>query len=197
MHIAGNMLFLWVFGRPVEDRFGKAGFCDSVPFGGDRIGTGARLASSQAPAIGASGAVSAVTGAFLVLFPKTRIRVLWFMILISLMMAPAWFFIGLQIAWNIIAATTGRAGNVAVVAHLAGYAFGFAVAFALLSLGADPARALRPVLDLETGKRRREFRAAAARAAPGRCPAARGVRRAPKAQPMDERARRSRRTAPR
>jgi hypothetical protein len=52
-----------------------------------------------------------VTGAFLVLFPKTRIRVLWFMILITMMMAPAWFFIGLQIAWNILARRHGQRGE--------------------------------------------------------------------------------------
>jgi membrane associated rhomboid family serine protease len=186
MHIAGNMLFLWVFGRPVEDRLGKAGFAILYLSGAIVSGLGHAYFESG-PAIGASGAVSAVTGAFLVLFPKTRIRVLWFMILISLMMAPAWFFIGLQIAWNIIAATTGRAGNVAVVAHLAGYAFGFAVAFALLSLGVIPREPYDLFSISKQAKRRREFQAAA-RAA-DRTMVARGpVRRAPKPQPMDERA---------
>ncbi len=159
-HIAGNMLFLWVFGRPVEDRLGRIAFAAFYLAGAVASGL-VHAWLESAPAIGASGAVSAVTGAFLVLFPRTRIRVLWFFILITMMMAPAWFFIGLQIAWNLLAGATGSAGRVAVFAHLGGYAFGFAVAFTLLATGV----LAREPYDLfsisKQAKRRQEFRAAA------------------------------------
>lgn len=158
-HIAGNMLFLWVFGRPVEDRLGRVGFAALYISGAVASGLGQVWLDGN-PAIGASGAVSAVTGAFLVLFPKTRIRVLWFMILITMMMAPAWFFIGLQVAWNIFASVSGNAGNVATAAHLAGYAFGFAVAFALLTTGLIPREPYDLFSISKHAKRRREFRAA-------------------------------------
>ena len=160
LHLAGNMLFLWVFGRPVEDRLGRVGFAALYLAGGVAAGLG-HAWLERGPAIGASGAVSAVTGAFLVLFPRTRIRVLWFMIIISLMMAPAWFFIGLQIAWNILAGVSGTAGNVAVIAHLAGYAFGFVVAFVLLASGLIAKEPYDLFSISRQAKRRQEFRSAA------------------------------------
>jgi membrane associated rhomboid family serine protease len=189
LHLAGNMLFLWVFGRPVEDRLGRAGFSGLYLAGAVAAGLG-HAWLENAPAIGASGAVSAVTGAFLVLFPRTRIRVLWFMIIITLLMAPAWFFIGLQIAWNILAGVTGSAGNVAVIAHLAGYAFGFAVAFTLLASGLIAKEPCDLFSISKHAKRRQEFRAAARLAdrspRPGTAPAARPASRAPAAA-LDER----------
>lgn len=159
LHLAGNMLFLWVFGRAVEDKLGRIGFLVFYLVGGAFAGLmHARFES--APAVGASGAISAVTGAFLVLFPRTRIKVLWFMIIISLMQAPAWFFIGLQIAWNLLAHASGGERNVATLAHLAGYGYGFAIALVLLWTRTLP----REPYDLFTisrqAKRRREFRSA-------------------------------------
>lgn len=157
LHLLGNMLFLWVFGRAVEDRLGRFGFAAFYLLGGAFAGLMHTL-FEPAPAVGASGSISAVTGAFLVLFPRTRIKVLWFFILISFIQAPAWFFIGLQIAWNLLAQASGKAGNVAVLAHLAGYGYGFVIALVLLStkvLSREP-------YDLFTiskqAKRRREFR---------------------------------------
>jgi len=177
IHLLGNMLFLWVFGRAVEDRMGRLAFAAFYLGGGAFSGLMHALFET-APAIGASGAIAAVTGAFLVLFPRTRIKVLWFFILISLVQAPAWFFIGLQIAWNLLAQATGRQGEVAVLAHLAGYAYGFLLAFILLTTGV----LAREPYDLFTisrqAKRRRDFRAAAS-TAPARRPAPR--------KPADER----------
>lgn len=160
MHLAGNMLFLWVFGRPVEDRLGRFGFAAFYLAGAIASGL-AHAWFETAPAIGASGAVSAVTGAFLVLFPRTRIRVIWFLILISVLMAPAWFFIGLQIAWNILAGATGTAENIAIIAHLAGYGFGFGVAFTLLATGVLPREPYDLFSISRHAKRRRDFKAAA------------------------------------
>lgn len=158
LHLLGNMLFLWVFGRAVEDKLGRIGFTAFYLLGGAFAGLMHTLFEPM-PAVGASGSISAVTGAFLVLFPRTRIKVLWFFILISFIQAPAWFFIGLQIAWNLLAQASGKAGNVAVLAHLAGYGYGFVIALVLLW-----AKVLsREPYDLFTiskqAKRRREFRA--------------------------------------
>ncbi|HHN79008.1 MAG TPA: rhomboid family intramembrane serine protease, partial [Phycisphaerales bacterium] len=159
LHLLGNMLFLWVFGRAVEDKFGRIGFLLFYLGGGVFAGLVHAL-FAHGPAIGASGAISAVTGAFLVMFPRTRIKVLWFLIIISLMLVPAWFFIGLQVAWNIIATGMGEAGNVATLAHLGGYVFGFVVSVVLLWLKVVP----REPYDLFTisrqAKRRREILAA-------------------------------------
>lgn len=158
LHILGNMLFLWVFGRAVEDKLGRIGFTAFYLLGGAFAGLIHTL-FEHSPAIGASGSISAVTGAFLVLFPRTRIKVLWFFILITFIQAPAWFFIGLQIAWNLLAQASGKAGNVAVLAHLAGYGYGFVIALVLLwsnVLSREP-------YDLfsisRQAKRRRDFRA--------------------------------------
>ncbi len=159
MHLLGNMLFLWVFGRAVEDKLGRIGFLLFYLGGGVFAGLVHAL-FAHGPAIGASGAISAVTGAFLVMFPRTRIKVFWFFIIISLMLVPAWFFIGLQVAWNVIATGTGEAGNVATLAHLGGYAFGFGVSVVLLWLRVVP----REPYDLFTisrqAKRRQEILAA-------------------------------------
>lgn len=165
IHLGGNMLFLWVFGRPVEDRMGRVGF-GLFYLGGAMAGGLVHAWLEPGPAIGASGAVSAVTGAFLVLFPRTKIRVLWFFFLITMMMAPAWFFIGLQIAWNVMAEASGSAGNVAVRAHLAGYAFGFGTAMALLAIGVLPREHCDLFYLSKHAKRRRDFRAAAKIAEP-------------------------------
>ncbi|MBO6514383.1 MAG: rhomboid family intramembrane serine protease [Phycisphaerales bacterium] len=132
MHIAGNMLALFVFGPPVEDRFGRLGF--TIFYLAGAIGSGlVHTAASPYPAIGASGAIAAVTGAFLVLFPNSRIRILWFLILIQIMMAPAWWLIGLWIVIDLFSQTFQVDNGTANAAHLGGYAFGIAVALFLLA----------------------------------------------------------------
>lgn len=157
VHLLGNMLFLWVFGRAVEDKLGRFWFLAFYLGGGVFAGL-MHAWFEPAPAVGASGAIAAVTGAFLVLFPKTRIKVLWFFILITMIQAPAWFFIGLQVAWNLLAQATGGRGNVATLAHLAGYGYGIGIAMILLWVRLLP----RETYDLFTianqAKRRRKFR---------------------------------------
>ncbi len=158
-HLLGNMLFLWVFGRAVEDKLGRIGFTLFYLGGGVFAGL-VHAVFTHSPAIGASGAISAVTGAFLVMFPRTRIKVLWFFLIISFMLVPAWFFIGLQIAWNLIATGTGRAGNVATLAHLGGYAFGFVTAITLLWIGVVPREPYDLFTIFRQAKRRQDILAA-------------------------------------
>lgn len=86
-HLGGNMLFLWVFGRRVEDACGPARFLLFYLLAGVSAAliTSVVQPDSQIPNIGASGAISGLIGAYLVLFPTGRIRTLWFIAFI-----PAW-----------------------------------------------------------------------------------------------------------
>ncbi len=129
-HLLGNMVFLWVFGPNVEDRFGRLGFFAFYLIGGAVAG-GFHALFNDAPVIGASGAVAAVTGAFLVLFPRTIVHTL-FIVFFGFFSLPAWWFIGGRIAWDLYATGAGWSGNVATGAHLAGYTFGGVIAMALL-----------------------------------------------------------------
>ncbi|MEM7755336.1 MAG: rhomboid family intramembrane serine protease [Planctomycetota bacterium] len=161
LHILFNMLILWVFGPVVEDRLGKIGFLGFYLLGGVIAGVAHGL-SGGGPVIGASGAVAAVTGAALALFPRARVRTLVIFFIIGVYMIPAWFFIGLAIARDIIPVMLGHASRVAFEAHLGGYAFGLSTCLGLLWLKVLP----REPYDLFTishqAKRRREFRAAVA-----------------------------------
>lgn len=159
MHLILNMVFLWTFGPNVEDRLGKFWFLGFYLVGAATAGV-VHAATEPAPVLGASGAVAAVTGAYLVLFPRTLIRTLFFFFFIGIVQIPAWWFIGAQIAWNLMSQATGTTGRVAVTAHLGGYAYGIAVPMLLLALHVLP----REQYDLFTlgrqAKRRRDFRAA-------------------------------------
>lgn len=165
-HIAGNMLALFVFGPPVEDRFGRIGF--TIFYLAGAIGSGLiHVAVSDHPAIGASGAIAAVTGAFLVLFPNSRIRVLWFFILIQFLMAPAWWLIGLWIVIDLFSQTFQSNNGTANAAHLGGYAIGISTALFLLAtkiLAREPSYDLFSILQHK--KRKRAFKAASRNSTP-------------------------------
>jgi membrane associated rhomboid family serine protease len=134
LHLLGNMLVLYVFGGNLEDRLGRLGFT-AFYLGGAVVAGLAHVLASQAPVIGASGAVAAVTGGYLVLFPRTHVRVLLFFIIIGLYMVPAWWFVMFAVGKDVLLTLTGQAGNVATMAHLGGYALGIAVACVLLATG--------------------------------------------------------------
>lgn len=138
-HILGNMVFLKVFGDNIEDRFG------SVPFLLFYLATGlmAGLAhvlvnpTSMIPSIGASGAISGVLGAYILLFRSNRVRVLLFYTIIEV---PAWMMIGFWAAQQFIAtlgdiAQTEETGGVAYAAHAGGFVAGLLLTpiFAVLS----------------------------------------------------------------
>lgn len=134
MHLLGNMLFLFVFGPNVEDRFGRIGFLLFYLAGGAVAG-GLHVLFEANPVIGASGAVAAVTGAYLVLFPRTSIKVLFLLFVIGVFEIPAWWFIAGQVFMDIWLQGTGRSGNVATLAHLGGYGFGIGLGMLLLATG--------------------------------------------------------------
>lgn len=129
-HLAGNMAFLWVFGPNIEDRFRRLGFV-AFYFGGAAAAGGMHAAFESSPALGASGAIAGCTGAYLIMFPRTMVKVFGLFIMIGIFQIPAWWLIGLSIVWDIVSQTAGSQG-VAHLAHLGGYAFGAGVSFVLL-----------------------------------------------------------------
>jgi membrane associated rhomboid family serine protease len=137
-HLAFNMLFLWVFGSAVEDRLGRAYYLGFYLSGGIVAGI-AHMMISQAPVIGASGAIAGVTGAFLALFPRSRIQILLFFFIIGVYSIPAIWFIGFYFVIDVLRQTGqllgGGGARVAYMAHIAGYVYGFAFCFALLAIG--------------------------------------------------------------
>ncbi len=140
LHLLGNMVFLWVFGPGVEDRLGRVGYLVFYLLGA-AASSGAHAAFQDAPAIGASGAVAAVAGAFLVLMPRVTVRCLIFFIIIGIIRIPAWWFVAFNIAKDLVLHGMAGQHNIATLAHLAGYAFGGAACWALLAsrtLKAEP-----------------------------------------------------------
>jgi membrane associated rhomboid family serine protease len=158
-HILGNMLFLAVFGKNVEDAFGHLGYLVFYIAGGF-IATvtqtamtllAGTAADAQVPTLGASGAIAAVLGAYFVLFPTARVLGL---IGIFPVRISAWFFLGFWFLYQLLEANFGlfeadaRGGGVAFFAHVGGFVFGFLVAWLLanngrLNLRGDDPRALR------------------------------------------------------
>ena len=160
LHLLGNMVFLWVFGPSVEDRFGRIGFI-AFYLAGAAVSGGAHAWFEPVPAIGASGAIAAVTGAFIVLFPHTLIRCFWLFGL-TYINAPAWWVIGLGILWNLFASAFGLDAGVATIAHLAGYAFGIALTMLLLWRGVFPRQPYDLFTMFRQAQRRRALRSATA-----------------------------------
>lgn len=137
LHIGGNMLFLWVFGNNVEDRLGRIPFLLFYLAGGVAA-TALQVAfgpSSVIPNVGASGAIAAVLGAYVILFPRARVTTLVIFFFISVVELPAalvligWF--ALQLFQGV--GELGREVNssVAYWAHIGGFAFGALAALAL------------------------------------------------------------------
>lgn len=162
MHLAGNMVFLWVFGPSVESRFGRLGFL-AFYLTGAAISGGAHAMLEVAPAIGASGAIAAVTGSFIVLFPQTRIKCLW-LIGFAIMHAPAWWVIGLGVVWSIFAAGIGVDSGVAHMAHLGGYVWGIGLTMLLIWIKVFPRQPYDLFTAMRQAKRRHDLRSAAAHA---------------------------------
>jgi membrane associated rhomboid family serine protease len=138
IHIGGNLLFLWIFGNNIEDRFGRLRFLAFYLIGGIVAGLTQVVIdpASTIPTIGASGAIAATLGAYIVLFPRARVTTAIFLVFFyQLIEVPAvfvlgfWFvlqlFDGLGSLGDMGAAATG---GVAFFAHIGGFVFGAAVA---------------------------------------------------------------------
>lgn len=163
-HIGFNMLFLWVFGQAVESRLGWLGFAGFYLMGAVAA-SAAHMLISPAPTIGASGAVAAVSGAFLVLFPRATIKVLFVFFIIGIYHIPAVWFIGLYIAIDFLSQVSewlGSQGHIAYGAHLGGYAFGAVVALVLLATKRLPRTDMDLFYLFKQAQRRRAMRSAVA-----------------------------------
>jgi membrane associated rhomboid family serine protease len=134
LHIAGNMVFLWAFGPSIEDAMGRMRYLLFYLIGGvlAMLAQVAGSPGSHIPCLGASGAIAAVMGAFIVLFPHDRIRsLIWILIIIRITYIPAvwligvWFLIQL---WNAGAVANVQSGGVAYIAHVGGFLFGVVTA---------------------------------------------------------------------
>jgi membrane associated rhomboid family serine protease len=133
VHLGGNMLYLWIFGDNVEDRFGHVKFLVFYLL----CGLGATFAQlmfslgSDIPNLGASGAIAGVLGSYILMFPKGRIRVLQGQ---QVVQAPALMVIGLWIVLQLFSgigsiANTADTGGVAYMAHIGGFVAGFVLTF--------------------------------------------------------------------
>lgn len=169
MHILGNMLFLWVFGNAVNSKMGNWSYLMFYLAGGVFAAWGYALTESGVSVLlGASGAVAAITAAYLVLFPRSRVTVLvWFFFFIHFFEWPAMILILLKIiVWdNIVGPSLMGAGNVAHSAHLAGNFFGFLGALTMLLVRALPRDQFDILALWSRWQRRREF--ASTMAGPG------------------------------
>jgi membrane associated rhomboid family serine protease len=143
-HILGNMLFLAIFGKNVEDAFGHARYVAFYIAGGF-VATMTQTAvtllagtatAARVPTLGASGAIAAVLGAFIVLYPTARIRSL---VLVFFVQIPAWVYLGGWFLYQLVEGNAGltssaaNGGGVAFFAHVGGFVFGALVTVALLN----------------------------------------------------------------
>ncbi|MGZ6214535.1 MAG: rhomboid family intramembrane serine protease [Candidatus Limnocylindria bacterium] len=125
LHLGGNMLFLWIFGDNVEHRAGPLPYLVAY-LGAGLVGSGAQIVgdpSSPIPSLGASGAISGVLGAYLVLFPRNRVTAFVVRFLVQI---PALAAIGMWIALQVLSslADPTGAGGVAYLAHIGGFVTG-------------------------------------------------------------------------
>jgi len=149
VHIAGNMLFLWIFGNNIEDRFGRLAFLAFYLVGGVVAGLTQVVIdpTSTVPTIGASGAIAAVLGAYLVLFPGARVTTAIFLIFFyQLIEIPAIFVLGFWFALQLFdgigslgAMGQATTGGVAFFAHIGGFIFGAAIALLVRAVAGRPA----------------------------------------------------------
>jgi membrane associated rhomboid family serine protease len=135
VHLGGNMLYLWIFGDNVEDRFGSVKFIIFYLLCG-LAATFAQLMfslGSNIPNLGASGAIAGVLGAYIMMFPQGRVRVLQGQRIIQM---PALIVIGLWIVLQLFSGIGSIAGaadtaGVAYMAHIGGFVAGFVLTFLL------------------------------------------------------------------
>jgi len=160
-HLLSNMLFLYVFGNTVEDRLRPWGYAVFYLLGGAAAGAGHCLAEVS-PVIGASGSVSAVTGAFLVLFPKTIVTVVFFFFVIFPFEVHSLYLILFWALRDVFFQFASHA-PVAYVAHLSGSAFGFLVGVFLLATGILSREPYDLLSLIKHWNRRREFKVITAR----------------------------------
>jgi membrane associated rhomboid family serine protease len=126
-HLAGNMLYLWIFGNNIEDRVGHFGFILFYLAGGIAAALTQVFMQpeSSLPMVGASGAISAVLGAYMVTFPRARVVILiWFIIFIRFIRVPAFLVLGIWFVMQISSALQTPEAGIAWYAHIGGFISG-------------------------------------------------------------------------
>ena len=133
LHIGGNMIFLWAFGPQIEDAMGRSRYLIFYLLSGlaATLGQVAASASSTIPNLGASGAIAGVMGAFIVTYPRDRIRtILFIFVFATVTVLPAglligiWFVMQLFSGVGAVANAQMQSGGVAYMAHVSGFIFG-------------------------------------------------------------------------
>ena len=129
MHLAGNMLFLWIFGDNLEDELGHVGF--ALFYLASGLGAAALqilpAPASTAPMIGASGAIAGVMGGYLLLFPRAKVDILFiFFVVFKIFQIPAWVMLAIWFGFQVFNGATTAAGGdgVAYWAHAGGFIVG-------------------------------------------------------------------------
>jgi len=133
LHLAGNMLFLWVFGNNIEDSMGRGRFAVFYVLGGVAALFGQVIVdtNSTVPTVGASGAIAAVLGAYALLYPRARVVTLVFIIIFfTVIELPALLVLGLWFLMQLLPAfsdpVSAGGGGIAYFAHIGGFLFGLA-----------------------------------------------------------------------
>ena len=158
MHLAGNMLFLYIFGNNVNDKLGNIGFLGFYLAGAVLSGVFFVAVPDQVhPVVGASGAIAAVTGAYLVLFPRSNVTVLYFFYIIGLYELASIWFILIYFAYDLWA-NFSQADGVAHIAHIGGTIFGVCLCMLLLALHLLPRDQFDVVALLQRWNKRRQYR---------------------------------------
>src|SRR3954451_11517829 len=161
IHLIGNMLYLWIFGNNIEDRFGRLGFGMFYIFGGFAAAA-AQVAidpHSTTPVIGASGAIAAVLGAYVVLYPRARVLSLVFLgFFYQLLQVPAIIVLGLWFLLQLIdgvasLGVSSSGGGVALFEHIAGFVAGALVGLLVRGLSGPGGRSRERPLGSPDGSR--------------------------------------------
>ena len=148
LHLLGNMLFLWIFGDNVEDRLGRTKFLVFYLLAGiaATLAQFAIAPQSSVPNVGASGAIAGVLGAYILMFPKSRVDVLLGRQVVAM---PALVVLGMWIVFQLISGVgtiaytdeSANVGGIAYMAHIGGFVAGFLMAFLFRGMSPPPTRA--------------------------------------------------------
>ena len=159
-HLLGNMLFLYIFGNNVNDKLGHLGYLGFYLAGGVFAGI-VHVLTQSTILYGASGAVAAVTGAYLVLFPRSSITVIYFLFFVGTFDIPGMWFVALFFVKELLipfTADRAASGDVAHYAHIGGALFGFGVCVGLLAVGLLPRDQFDVLALAQRWNKRRQYR---------------------------------------
>jgi len=161
-HLLGNMMFLYIFGNNVNDKLGHLGYLGFYLAGGVFAGIGHVLTQSTI-LYGASGAVAAVTGAYLVLFPRSQVTIIYLLFFVGTFEVPGMWFVALFFIKELLLPFTadrgvGGASDVAHFAHIAGALFGAGVCLGSLAVQLLPRDQFDVLALMQRWNKRRQYR---------------------------------------